>query len=212
MKITIKIKAILLISLITFCYGQDTDSSVLYQKAINTIDGDKALEMYEQIIQLNDNSDYYWLSILKKAELSYAIGSYIQSSELLKQFNINAPSHLVTDISKGLLYKALTAAGEIKTAKEYQKKLNKPIINQKKVQSNKTWFIQFGAFENKENAITLKNALNETGILDIAVTQAFNRGKMTYYVRSKGFKSYASASKKAAQLKRYDSTFAIVGY
>ena len=71
MKITIKIKAILLISLITFCYGQDTDSSVLYQKAINTIDGDKALEMYEQIIQLNDNSDYYWLSILKKAELSY---------------------------------------------------------------------------------------------------------------------------------------------
>ena len=41
--------------------------------------------------------------------------------------------------------------------------------------SYKTWFIQFGAFENKENAITLKNALNETGILDIAVTQAFNR-------------------------------------
>ena len=149
---------------------------------------------------------------MKKAELSYAIGSYIQSSKLLKQFNVNAPSHLVTNISKGLLYKALTAAGEIKTAKEYQKKLNKPIINQKKVQSNKTWFIQFGAFENKENAITLKNALNETGILDIAVTQAFNRGKMTYYVRSKGFKSYASASKKAAQLKRYDSTFAIVGY
>ena len=212
MKITIKIKAILLISLITFCYGQDTDSSVLYQKAINTIDGDKALEMYEQIIQLNDNSDYYWLSILKKAELSYAIGSYIQSAKLLKQFNVNAPSHLVTDISKGLLYKALTVVGEIKTAKEYQKKLNKPIINQKKVQSNKTWFIQFGAFENKENAITLKNALNETGILDIAVTQAFNRGKMIYYVRSKGFKSYASASKEATQLKRYDSTFAIVGY
>ena len=61
----------------------------------------------------------------------------------------------MTDISKELLYKALTAAGEIKTAKEYQKKLNKPIINQKKVQSNKTWFIQFGAFENKENATKL---------------------------------------------------------
>ena len=212
MKIKIKIKAILLISLFAFCYGQNADSSVLYQKAINTVDGDKALEIYEQIIQLNDNSDYYWLSILKKAELRYAIGSYIQSSTLLKEFNVNAPSHLVTDISKELLYKALTAAGEIKTAKEYQKKLNKPIINQKKVQSNKTWFIQFGAFENKENAITLKNALNETGILDIAVTQAFNRGKMTYYVRSKSFKSYESASKKAAQLRRYDSTFAIVGY
>ena len=84
MKIKIKIKAILLISLIAFCYGQNADSSVLYQKAINTVDGDKALEIYEQIIQLNDNSDYYWLSILKKAELRYAIGSYIQSSTLLK--------------------------------------------------------------------------------------------------------------------------------
>ena len=122
MKIKIKIKAILLISLFAFCYGQNADSSVLYQKAINTVDGDKALEIYEQIIQLNDNSDYYWLSILKKAELRYAIGSYIQSSTLLKEFNVNAPSHLVTDISKELLYKALTAAGEIKTAKEYQKK------------------------------------------------------------------------------------------
>lgn len=209
MKIQIKIKIILLI---TFCYGQNIDSSVLYQKAINTIDGEKALKMYEQIIQLNDSSDYYWLSILKKAELNYAIGSYIQSSKLLKEFNVNAPSHLVTDISKGLLYKALNAAGETKTAKEYQKRLSKPITNQKKVQSHKIWFIQFGAFDNKENAITLKNALNETGISDIRVTQAFNRGKMTYYVRSKSFASYISARKKATQLKRYDSTFAIVGY
>ena len=115
-------------------------------------------------------------------------------------------------MSKELLYKALTAAGEIKTAKEYQKKLNKPITNQEKVQSNKIWFIQFGAFESRENAITLKNALNETGISDITVTQAFDRGKMTYYVRTKGFKSYASASKKAKQLRRYDSTLAIIGY
>ena len=41
----------------------------------------------------------------------------------------------------------------------------------------------------------------------------FNRGKTTYYVRSKAFNSYASASKKASQLKKYDDfTFAIVGY
>ncbi|MEC7822663.1 MAG: SPOR domain-containing protein [Candidatus Neomarinimicrobiota bacterium] len=197
---------------IHLCFGQNLNSSVLYQKAINTVDGDKALALYDQIIQMNDKSDYYWLSVLKKAELNYAIGSYITSSNLLKEFNLNAPGHLVTDISKSLLYQALTASGDNKTAKEYKKKLSKPVVS-KKIKENNVWFIQFGAFQNKENATILKETLNETGISDIQVNQVFNRGKTTYYVRSKAFTSYTSASKKAAQLRKYDDfTFAIVGY
>ena len=61
------IKKIFFVFLFThLCFGQDLDSIVLYQKAINTLDGDKALEIYDQIIQMNDKSDYYWLSVLKK--------------------------------------------------------------------------------------------------------------------------------------------------
>ena len=108
---------------IHLCFGQNLDSSVLYQRAINTVDGDAALEIYNQIIQMNDKSDYYWLSVLKKAELNYAIGSYIKSSNLLKEFNLNAPRHLVTDVSKSLLYQALVASGGSKAAKEYERKL-----------------------------------------------------------------------------------------
>ena len=99
-------KAILLISLVTFCCGQSVDSSVLYQKAINTVDGDKALEIYEQIIQLNDNSDYYWLSILKKAELRYAIGSYIHSSTLLKELLATVP--VIVPVVSSILVTGLT--------------------------------------------------------------------------------------------------------
>ena len=197
---------------IHFCFGQNADSSVLYQKAINTVDGDKALAIYDQIIQMNDKSDYYWLSVLKKAELNYAVGSYIKSSKLLKEFNINAPEHLVTDVSKLLLYNALIASGDSKAVKEYERKINKA-VSSKKIKKNSVWFIQFGAFENKKNANTLKETLNEAGISNIQVNQMFNRGKTTYYVRSKAFNSYASASKKASQLKKYDDfTFAIVGY
>ena len=82
MKIIKKIFSVFLF--IHLCFGQNSDSSVLYQKAINTVDGDTALEIYDRIIQMNDKSDYYWLSVLKKAELNYAIGSYIKSSNLLK--------------------------------------------------------------------------------------------------------------------------------
>ena len=207
------IKKIFSVSLFIYlCFGQNSDSSVLYQKAINTVDGDAALEIYDKIIQMNDKSDYYWLSVLKKAELNYAIGSYIKSSNLLKEFNLNAPRHLVTDVSKSLLYQALVASGDSKAAKEYERKINKS-VSSKKTKKNSVWFIQFGAFENKENAKILKETLNETGISDIQVNQVFNRGKTTYYVRSKVFNSYASASKKASQLKKYDDfTFAIVGY
>ena len=207
------IKKIFSVSLFIYlCFGQNSDSSVLYQKAINTVDGDAALEIYDQIIQMNDKSDYYWLSVLKKAKLNYAIGSYIKSSNLLKEFNLNAPRHLVTDVSKSLLYQALVASGDSKAAKEYERKINKS-VSSKKTNKSSVWFIQFGAFENKENANILKETLNETGISDIQVNQVFNRGKTTYYVRSKAFNSYASASKKASQLKKYDDfTFAIVGY
>tara|TARA_Y100001970_G_scaffold283612_1_gene399240 strand:- start:217 stop:849 length:633 start_codon:yes stop_codon:yes gene_type:complete len=207
------IKKIFFVFLFThLSFSQDLDSSILYQKATNTLDGDKALEIYDQIIQMNDKSDYYWLSVLKKAELNYAIGSYIKSSNLLKEFNLNAPRHLVTDVSKSLLYQALVASGDNKAAKEYERKINKSASSQK-IKKNSVWFIQFGAFQNKENATILKETLNETGISDIQVNQVFNRGKTTYYVRSKAFTSYTSASKKAAQLKKYDDfTFAIVGY
>jgi len=197
---------------IHFCFGQNLDSSILYQKAINTVDGEKALAIYDQIIQMNDKSDYYWLSVLKKAELNYAIGSYIKSSNLLKEFNLNAPAHLVTDISKSLLYQALIASGDSKGAKEYERKINKSVVS-KETKQNSVWFIQFGAFDNKENAKILKETLNDVGISNIQVSQVFNRGKTTYYVRSKAFTSYISATKKAAQLKKYDDfTFAIVGY
>jgi len=197
---------------IHFCFGQNLDSSILYQKAVNTIDGDEALEIYDQIIKTNDKSDYYWLSVLKKGELNYAIGSYIKSSNLLKEFNLNAPGHLITNTSKSLLYKALTASGDSKGAKEYERKLSKSVVS-KKTKQNSIWFIQFGAFDNKENAKILKETLNDVGISDIQVNQVFNRGKTTYYVRSKAFTSYVSASKKAAQLKKYDDfTFAIIGY
>ena len=52
MKIIKKIFSVFLF--IHLCFGQNSDSSVLYQKAINTVDGDTALEIYDRIIQMND--------------------------------------------------------------------------------------------------------------------------------------------------------------
>ena len=211
MKILIRSIAILVCA-ISILFSQNKDSAILYQEAINTIDADKAMKIYDEIIKSNNKSDYYWLSILKKAEINYAIGSYISASNLFKEFNVEAPKHLVTDISKDLLFRSLNA-GELDSLKVYQKKLSSPSLLPKKVaKKNKVWFLQFGAYSKKDSANILKETLAEDGVLDIQVSQVMNRGKMIYYVRSSNFKSYAIAEKQGKKLKKKDIEFIISGY
>ena len=212
MKILIRSTAILVCA-INILFSQTKDSAILYQEAINTIDADRAMKIYDEIIKSNNKSDYYWLSILKKAEINYAIGSYISASNLFKEFNVEAPKHLVSDISKDLLFKSLNAAGELDSLKVYQKKLSSPSLLPKKVtKKNKVWFLQFGAYSKKDSANILKETLVEDGVLDIQVSQVMNRGKMIYYVRSSNFKSYAIAEKQAKKLKKKDIELIISGY
>tara|TARA_X000000368_G_C23040138_1_gene716487 strand:+ start:86 stop:724 length:639 start_codon:yes stop_codon:yes gene_type:complete len=212
MKILIRSIAILVCA-ISILFSQNKDSAILYQEAINTIDADKAMKIYDEIIKSNNKSDYYWLSILKKAEINYAIGSYISASNLFKEFNVEAPKHLVTDISKDLLFRSLNAAGELDSLKVYQKKLSSPSLLPKKVaKKNKVWFLQFGAYSKKDSANILKETLAEDGVLDIQVSQVMNRGKMIYYVRSSNFKSYAIAEKQGKKLKKKNIEFIISGY
>ena len=212
MKILIRSIAILVCA-INILFSQNRDSAILYQEAINTIDADKAMKIYDEIIKSNNKSDYYWLSILKKAEINYAIGSYISASNLFKEFNVEAPKHLVSDTSKDLLFRSLNAAGELDSLKVYQKKLSSPSLLPKKVaKKNKVWFLQFGAYSKKDSANILKETLAEDGVLDIQVSQVMNRGKMIYYVRSSNFKSYAIAEKQGKKLKKKDIEFIISGY
>tara|TARA_B100000497_G_C7694917_1_gene424034 strand:+ start:4584 stop:5228 length:645 start_codon:yes stop_codon:yes gene_type:complete len=214
MKILIKTIFILVCS-VNILFSQTTDSAVLYQEAINTVDGDKASKIYDKIIQSNSKSDYYWLSVLKKAELNYAIGSYITASALFREFNVDAPGYLVTEDTKDLFFKSLAAAGQIDSLRIYQKKLNRSVFSKQSkniTNKNKVWFIQFGAYSKKDSAEILKESLMEDGLRDIQVSQVMNRGKMIYYVRSSNVKSYSSIKKQADKLKKKDIDFIISGY
>ena len=214
MKILIKTIFILVCS-VNILFSQTTDSAVLYQEAINTVDADKASKIYDKIIQSNSKSDYYWLSVLKKAELNYAIGSYITASALFREFNVDAPGYLVTEDTKDLFFKSLAAAGQTDSLRIYQKKLNRSVPSKQSkniTNKNKVWFIQFGAYSKKDSAEILKESLMEDGLRDIQVSQVMNRGKMIYYVRSSNVKSYSSIKKQADKLKRKDIDFIISGY
>jgi hypothetical protein len=214
MKILIKTIFILVCS-VNILFSQTTDSAVLYQEAINTVDGDKASKIYDKIIQSNSKSDYYWLSVLKKAELNYAIGSYITASALFREFNVDAPGYLVTEDTKDLFFKSLAAAGQTDSLRIYQKKLNRSVSSKQSkniTNKNKVWFIQFGAYSKKDSAEILKESLMEDGLRDIQVSQVMNRGKMIYYVRSSNVKSYSSIKKQADKLKKKDIDFIISGY
>ena len=205
---------------ILFClsfqlFAQNKDLDLKYEKAINLTNADEALKLYEEIINTNNDSDYVWLSKLKKAEIFYAKGSYIASSDIFKDFNLNAPLHLQNQSSKDLLFKSLNAAGDTDSLKVYQElllaKKTKAKKNNASLNQNRVWFIQFGAFSSIENAQVLKDSLNEEKINNIRIDQVFKNGKMIYYVRSEHYNSYDKALGQSKKLENR-TKFTISGF
>ena len=205
---------------ILFClsfqlFAQNKDLDLKYEKAINLTNADEALKLYEEIINTNNDSDYVWLSKLKKAEIFYAKGSYIASSGIFKDFNLNAPLHLQNQSSKDLLFKSLNAAGDTDSLKVYQELLSAKKTKAKKnnasLNQNRVWFIQFGAFSSIENAQVLKDSLNEEKINNIRIDQVFKNGKMIYYVRSEHYNSYDKALGESKKLENR-TKFTISGF
>ena len=205
---------------ILFClsfqlFSQNKNLDLKYEKAINLTNADEALKLYEEIINTNNDSDYVWLSKLKKAEIFYAKGSYIASSEIFKDFNLNAPLHLQNQSSKDLLFKSLNAAGDTDSLKVYQELLSakktKAKKNNSSLNQNRVWFIQFGAFSSMENAQVLKDSLNEEKINNIRIDQVFKNGKMIYYVRSEHYNSYDKALGQSKKLENR-TKFTISGF
>jgi len=203
----------LFIALSSCIFAQSKDLALEYERATKLTNANEALEIYQGIINTNEDSDYVWLSKLKKAEMFYAKGSYITSSNILKEYNLNAPTHLQNQSIKDLLYKSLDAAGESDSLKVYQKLLstNKIKKNKSKKSTNRVWFIQFGAFSSIENATILKDSLNEEKINNIQIDQVFKNGKMIYYVRSNHFNSYDKALNQSKNLKN-KTKFTISGF
>lgn len=201
------------IALSSCIFAQSKDLALEYERATKLTNANEALEIYQGIINTNEDSDYVWLSKLKKAEMFYAKGSYITSSNILKEYNLNAPTHLQNQSSKDLLYKSLDAAGESDSLKVYQKLLssNKIKKNSSKKSTNRVWFIQFGAFSSIENATILKDSLTEEKINNIRIDQVFKNGKMIYYVRSNHYNSYDKALNQSKKLKN-KTKFTISGF
>ena len=194
--------------------AQNANLDLRYEQAIKLTNADDALKIYEEIISSNLESDYVWLSKLKKAEMYYARGSYITSSNILKEFNLKAPIHLQSQSAKNLLYKSLNAAGESDSLKVYQKLLSSKKTKKNPAQTsknNKIWFIQFGAFSSFDNAKVLKESLKEEKISDTRIDQVFKNGKMIYYVRSSHYESYDKVLNRSKKLKG-KTKFTISGF
>ena len=207
-------KTIIFCSTIVTLIAQNVNLDLRYEQAIKLTNADDALKIYEEIISSNLESDYVWLSKLKKAEMYYARGSYITSSNILKEFNLKAPIHLQSQSAKNLLYKSLNAAGESDTLKVYQKLLSSKKTKKnsaKTLNNNKVWFIQFGAFSSLDNAKVLKESLDEEKISDIRIDQVFKNGRMIYYVRSSHYNSYDKVLNKSKKLKG-KTKFTISGF
>ena len=83
----------LIIILTSFAFTQQGKNLALdYEKALRLTNANEALKVYESIINTNEDSDYVWLSKLKKAEMLYAKGSYITSSNPVSYTHLTLPT------------------------------------------------------------------------------------------------------------------------
>ena len=74
----------LFIAILSGVFAQGKDLALDYERATKLTNANEALQIYQRIINTNEDSDYVWLSKLKKAEMFYATGSYIKSSNILR--------------------------------------------------------------------------------------------------------------------------------
>ena len=58
-----------LIAISSCVFAQSKDLALDYERATKLTNADEALEIYQDIINTNEDSDYVWLSKLKKAEI-----------------------------------------------------------------------------------------------------------------------------------------------
>ncbi len=162
--------------------GEEKETAaVLYLRALIENDADKALVIYNKIIESNSESITAERSLWRVAQYYYIKGLYMQSSDVLKQIIDNYP---------GTLY-ARKAKEELDIINEVFGEKVKQTIKPYKEEGK--FVVQLGAFGNKQNAQKLIKLLNERGYSNVRINTQVITGKRLHLVWLGNFDNEISA-------------------
>ena len=161
------------------------DPSVMFLDGVLTENGQQAVLIYQQIVDDYPRSKYADAALYRIFSYYYALGLYETAKEKLKLLIDNYPTSPYINIAE----ESVLPSGENISVDE------EPVDDQKERtvdEQNYEFTIQAGAFTNFENAATLKNDLDKSGIL--AHIGEKNVGGTTFHIVYAGqFVTYEDA-------------------
>lgn len=159
------------------------DPSILFLDGVLTENGQQAVVIYQKIVDDYPRSKYADAALYRIFSYYYALGLYETAKEKLKLLINNYPASPYIKIAE----QSVLPSGETISVDE------EPIDDgETQPEQNYQFTIQAGAFTNFENAVSLKNDLEKSGIL--ARIAEKNVGGTTFHIVYAGqFVTYEDA-------------------
>ena len=170
--------------------GQKDSITTFFLKALIERDGDKAVEIYNKIINSDARDITKVKSLWRIAQYYYIKGLYNQSLDLLEKIISNFPTSMYAKKAQEQLEIIKYVSGE--KAQEIQK----PQIKEKE------FTLQLGAFSNKQNAENRAKFLRDNGYKEVKIYTKSIGGNILYLVWLGNFNSENSARESGELIKR----------
>jgi hypothetical protein len=191
------------------------DPGVMFLKAITTVEGNKAIDEYNEIIKKFPTSKYAIESSVKIGEFLYSKGLYSQAAKQLRLIPRVYPRYPEIEKVVNLMSSSFLAIGEddslkyylgiyqsmfpnlsfenVTIEKNYSTTINDPNLNLKASPSS-PYIIQIGAFGNIQNANRLKLQVKQIGY-NVKIMPVKTNGRNYSAVRIFSYKSKSEAEK-----------------
>jgi len=130
------------------------DPSVKFLKAVLTEDGEKAADIYTEIVKKNPRSKYADASLYRLYTYYYALGTYDEAKNYLNRLKKDYPNSPYIKLTASKIPENDDDFEEVVPVKS--KAVSKPA-------KSYVYTIQAGAFSNPANAASLKNDFEKSG-------------------------------------------------
>lgn len=191
------------------------DPGVMFLKAITTVEGNEAIDEYNEIIKKFPSSKYAIESSVKIGEFLYSRGLYSQAAKQLRLIPRVYPRYPEIEKVVNLMSSSFLAIGENDSLQYYLgiyqsmfpnlnfdkykiEKRDLTIVNDKnlnvKASPSRPYIIQIGAFGNIQNANRLKLQVKQIGY-NVKIRPVKTNGRNYNAVRIFSYKSKSEAEK-----------------
>ncbi len=193
--------------------GEEKETAAaLYLKALIEKDAEKALVMYNIVIEKDSKSLTAVKSLWRVAQYYYIKGLYVKSSEILHRIIDDFPNSLyVKKAGEQLKLIRNVYGNKVKPASAPPEETSKPdekpskatrIIREKPAARTGKYVIQFGAFSSKNNAERRADYLIKNGYKNVTINAVVVKGRRQYRVWLGSFNDIDTAKRNGEIIKR----------